>query len=252
MPRKPDVLSGAKNLTQSGAFWAWRLLTRHHVDGRLYSGFIAASTYTPWRADQDFMRLHAVVEANTLVDVTRLYELYSLTHQLAAVDGDILEVGVWRGGSGCLMAARSAVDGSKARVFLADTFTGVVKATERDPIYQGGEHADASVETVKDLASSMGLRNVELLVGIFPDDTAQVVEHRSFKLVHVDVDTYGSAEQVTRWAWPRLVVGGVVVFDDYGTPTTSGVREFVDEFRGTPDSLVIHNLNQHAIIVKTG
>jgi O-methyltransferase len=36
--------------------------------------------------------------ANTFVDVYRLYELWQVLEQVAHLDGDILEVGVWRGG----------------------------------------------------------------------------------------------------------------------------------------------------------
>jgi O-methyltransferase len=41
-----------------------------------------------------------------------------------------------------------------------------------------------------------------------------------------------------------------VVFDDYGFPATPGIAQFVDEQRGLPDRLVVHNLNGHAIVVK--
>lgn len=186
-----------------------------------------------------------------MVDETRLYELWQLTAQLASVGGVILEVGVWRGGSGCLLARRSREDRSDASVYLADTFAGVVKTGKLDPVYQGGEHADTSPALVEALAASMQLDNVHVFVGRFPDDTGTTVEQRKFKLAHIDVDAYESAKDVAEWIWPRLVIGGVIVFDDYGTPTTPGVRIFVDEWRGRPGALVVHNLDQHAIVVRT-
>jgi len=51
--------------------------------------------------------------------------------------------------------------------------------------------------------------------------------------------------------WPDLPVGGVVIFDDYGFDTTSGIAILVDQYRGDEDKLVIHNLNGHAVVVKT-
>ena len=53
----------------------------------------------------------------------------------------------------------------------------------------------------------MGLTNVELLQGIFPEETAARVADRGFRLVHVDVDVYQSAKDVFDWAWPRLSAG---------------------------------------------
>lgn len=52
-------------------------------------------------------------------------------------------------------------------VFLYDTFQGVVEAGTHDSHYSGGEHADTSIETVRQLASRLNLKNVEITKGIF-------------------------------------------------------------------------------------
>jgi O-methyltransferase len=45
---------------------------------------------------------------------------------------------------------------------------------------------------------------------------------------------------------------GIVVFDDYGFFGCEGVTAFVDrELRGQPRQIVLHNLNGHAVVVKT-
>jgi hypothetical protein len=77
--------------------------------------------------------------------------------------------------------------------FLCDTFKGVVKAGNQDLHYRGGEHADTSMDTVRQLATDMGLGNVELLEGIFPDATGDRIKDRQFSLCHIDVDVYESA-----------------------------------------------------------
>ena len=94
------------------------------------------------------------------------------------------------------------------------------------------------------------LRNVELLAGVFPDETGGRIADRTFRLCHCDVDVYLSAADVLEWVWPRLSAGGVVVFDDYGFPACPGVTRLVDEQRRLPDRLVFHNLNGHGVIVK--
>jgi O-methyltransferase len=148
------------------------------------------------------------------------------------------------------MAARAAALGIEDPVYLCDTWEGVVKAGPADPHYRGGEHEDSSMEMVRALLGRLGVQHAELLQGVFPDDTGSRVTADAFRLVHIDVDVYESAADTFDWAWPRVSAGGVVVFDDYGWPATPGVARFVDEQRGQPDRLVLHNLNGHGLIVK--
>ena len=77
------------------------------------------------------------------------------------VQGSILEVGVWRGGTGAILTKAAQANGKK--VFLADTFEGVVKAGSKDTSYKGGEHADTSEAMVKHLMESLLLPNYSIL-----------------------------------------------------------------------------------------
>jgi O-methyltransferase len=208
------------------------------------------STYAPWQADPGFQAVYGQVKGNTLVDIWRCYELWSLLGELSEIPGAVLEVGVWRGGSGALMAAQMASLGLADPVYLCDTWEGVVKTGPDDIYYRDGKHDDTSKAIVEALVARMGLGNVELLQGIFPEDTAAQVTAGTFRLVHVDVDVYRSAKDVFDWAWPRLSSGGIAVFDDYGFPACPGVTRFVDEQRRLSDRLVLHNLNGHGIVVK--
>lgn len=158
-------------------------------------------------------------------------------------------MGVWRGASGCLLAYRFQQDIPEANVFLADTFAGVVKAGPIDGGYVDGAHADSKQEDVVNLARKLGV-NIELLIGVFPDETGDAISKRCFRFCHIDVDIYQSAKDILEWVWPRLVVGGIVVFDDYGFTYCPGITRLVNELAYESDRLFIHNLNGHAIFVK--
>ncbi len=189
-----------------------------------------------------------------LVDLYRCWELWSLVAQSVKTAGAILEVGVWRGGTGSLLAKKAKLCGISEPVYLCDTFEGVVKAGANDPGYTGGEHSDTSRDLVQSLIRDrLGLDNARILQGIFPDDTAHLIPaDTAFRLCHIDVDVYQSAKEVFGWVWPRMSAGGIVVFDDYGFFGCEGVARFVDgEQRSEPGRVVLHNLNGHAIIVKT-
>lgn len=207
------------------------------------------NTFSPWR-ESEFESLYEVIaNTHTLVDIYRCYELFSIAKDMIHKAGDILEVGVWRGGTAFLMAKASSPE---TTVFLCDTFEGVVKASAKDNLYKGGEHADTSEDMVNKLMSEHHIENYQILKGIFPENTASTIQDRTFKLCHIDVDVYESAKDIFEWVWPKLIVGGVVIFDDYGFAACEGVTDYVNNLRhDLPDHFFTYNINGHALFVKT-
>lgn len=220
-----------------------------HVDGVRHAPLLPRfATYSPWLTDKRFLVTTEQVRLHTLVDRLRCYELWSLVQQSAKLgSGALIEVGVWRGGTGCLIAAASG--GSP--VYLCDTYKGVVNAGDMDTRYKGGEHSDTSIETVQKLVDSMGLPSVHILSGIFPQETGHLVAE-TFRFVHLDLDVYTSTKESLDFIWPRLVSGGIVVFDDYGTHGCEGVTRLVNEVAKESDRLFVYNANGHGILIKRG
>lgn len=208
---------------------------------------IPHASYAPWEGDEEFKNIYSMIKDNTLVDIYRCYELWYFVKDLYGVEGDILEVGVWRGGTGAILCKGSESD-AKTTVYLADTFSGVVKATEEDTVYRGGEHSDTSEKIVVDLLTKSNAGNFKILKGIFPDDFPNVIIDK-IKLCHIDVDTYQSAKEVFEYSWPRVQVGGAVIFDDYGFWTCEGVTKYFNSLQ-LSNGRKIHNLNGHGIIIK--
>jgi O-methyltransferase len=209
-----------------------------------YEQSFPMATYAPWLSDKRFCEVFARIRSNTFVDKYRCYELWELVRQIEHLPGSVLEVGVWRGGTGCLLAANTSKP-----VILCDTFSGVVKASAKDSKYHGGEHSDCSRSMVEQLALGLNV-NVDIREGIFPDDFPELARG-AFSFVHIDVDVYQSAKEILNSVWPNMPTGGIVVFDDYGFDNCDGITKLVNEFRGRPNTLLIHNLNGHAVMVKT-
>lgn len=220
---------------------------KHESSNILHHRVTPFATLAPWLNDKDFMQIYEKVRQYTLVDLYRCYELWVLAKQSTKVEGVILEVGVWQGGTGAILAEATKLNNKK--VFLADTFTGVVKAGTNDTIYKGGEHADTSLSLVSQLMSSLTLNSVELLEGVFPEDTQHMVEG-NISMLHCDVDVYSSSRDIVEWCLPRMLVGAILVFDDYGFYGCEGVTTFCDELKHRDDLIFTHNLNGHAVFVK--
>lgn len=227
------------------------VLTKKSRYKNLYEVITPRSTYAPWLNDIKFKKTYKLMKNNTLVDKYRCYEIWKLVEEVKDIEGIFLEVGVWRGGTGSLIAKHAEILGIKDKVYLCDTFEGVVKASNKDSKYKGGEHSDTSREIVVKLLNKLNLKNVKILQGIFPDDSSGKISEKKIRYCHIDVDVYKSAKDIFDWVWPKLQVGGVVIFDDYGFSGCNGIRDFVNENRGQKHKLVIHNINGHGIIIKT-
>lgn len=208
------------------------------------------ATLAPWLSDAEFLRVFESVMNDTLLDAYRLFELWCLVEETSKIEGNIVEVGVWRGGSGCLMAFKEKSLKNKGIIHLCDTFCGVVKAGVMDSGYRGGEHWNASSNMVKNLARRLSLKNIAIHSGIFPDETGNAVIASPIRLLHIDVDVYKSAKDTVAFLWNRMPPGSVIVFDDYGFAGCEGVTKYVEELRRSLNAIFVHNLNGHAVFVK--
>ena len=209
------------------------------------------ATYSPWLTDEDFGRTYEAVRFNTMVDKYRCFELWELVGEVAKLpEGDLIEVGVWRGGSGCLIAKRCQLAAIPATVYLCDNFEGLVKASEFDTSWVDGDLADASESLISNLTRRLNLGNVQICKGVFPDETGRLVEGKKFRFCHIDVGVYQSAKDIFDWIWGRVVLGGLVIFDEYGFRDGEGITRLVEDQRGNSDRLTIHNLNGHAVVIK--
>lgn len=224
------------------------------VDGFHYGFSFPSANYAPWQGDEAFTTIYNQIKKNTLVDIYRCYELWQLVKKIHSMNpaAAVLEVGVWRGGTAGIMAQQLSNVKSKATLYLADTFSGVAKAGAHDSFYTGGEHSDTSQYIVEDLLKNKSkYPHFKILKGIFPDDTADKIPvSEQFGLCHIDVDVYTSAKDILDWVWDKLIPGGVVVFDDYGFHSCTGVTKLVEEYFYHTDRQVIHNLNGHALMIK--
>ena len=184
-------------------------------------------TYSPWLGPGDFQRYYALARDRSLVTPDSCYVLYTLLEQALGVPGDIVECGVYKGGTAAMLAARIADKGLSRRLYLFDTFAGMPETDPHLDWHRKGDFGDTSLDVVK---AHVG--HDEICVfrkGLIPE-TFGGLEAMRIAFAHVDTDIYQSVLDCIRFVWPRLSVGGFVVFDDYGFATCYGARVAVDEF----------------------
>lgn len=167
-----------------------------------------------------------------MLDRLRLYNIWSLIKNVQEKEGIVLEVGTWRGGSAMLMGHRLLDLNMSNKLYAMDTFSGVVKSSEKDEYYKNSEHSDCNFNEVFNEINSQNLSNIKLMEGVFPDALEKNNEILNQKILfaHIDVDTYKSAKDILDYIWQAMKSGGIIIFDDYGFHQTNGIRECLDEF----------------------
>lgn len=179
-----------------------------------------------WNTDENFLKTYEAIRSITIVDTSRCFILYQLLKQVLSLDGEVAEVGVYKGGTAKLFAMILKNNKSSKLLHLFDTFEGMPDTSSKD-LHSKGDFANTSLEQVSKHLSEFNL--VQIYKGLFPD-TALSITEKFFCFVHVDIDIFKSAIDCCKFFYPRLVSGGILIFDDYGFPSCPGVKDAVDDF----------------------
>jgi O-methyltransferase len=184
--------------------------------------------FTPWIGHPDFLTFYRGVAEHTMVSPDRCYVLLSFARHAMLLDGDFAECGVCRGGTALLVARLLNTSARDRRFFLFDSFEGLPSPNvDHDNYYKAGDFAFEDAEAIRGMLSFFD--GITLKKGWMPQ-TFQGLEHNRFSFVHIDVDFYQPAIDCCDFFYPRLVPGGVIVFDDYGFPSCRGEKDAADEF----------------------
>jgi O-methyltransferase len=159
------------------------------------------------------------------------------------VPGDIVECGVWRGGS--IMAAALALMhcGVSRPLWLYDTFEGMPAPQEIDRKVDTGEAASdimarvnresaiwcrCSLQEVQNNLNGIGYPGEINYVTGMVEDTLPGLAPANVALLRLDTDWYASTLHELNVLYPRLARNGVLILDDYGH--WAGSRRAVDEY----------------------
>ena len=180
--------------------------------------------------------------AETMIGGARLANVVEccVTALLDGVPGDLVETGVWRGGTTILMRGiLEALGDVDRRVWVADSFEGLpapgadAHPTDVGLDWSGVEVLKVGADEVRANFARYGLldERVCFLEGWFADTLPRAPIDR-VAVLRLDGDLYGSTMDALRALEPRVVPGGFVVVDDYGgwEPCRAAVGDYRSEF----------------------
>ncbi|MDT3438699.1 MULTISPECIES: TylF/MycF/NovP-related O-methyltransferase [unclassified Pseudofrankia] len=201
-------------------------------------------------AGMDALAIATIRETSpyTMTDPTKVFGLIQAVRYLVTnkIPGNIVECGVWAGGSS-MAAARTLLQlGDTSRhLYLFDTFEGMTPPTGADiaPDGQTAEHLLANsdpddpasawsivpLEKVKENVARIGYPadKIHFVKGMV-EETVPGGAPEQIALLRLDTDWFESTRHEMEHLFPRISPSGVLIIDDYGW--WKGSQQAVDAY----------------------
>jgi len=187
------------------------------------------------------------VEPYTMTSPERVAGLINAINYIVDNDlpGDVVECGVWRGGSMMAAALTLNARAKTRRLHLFDTFEGMTAPSSADVAYNGKSAKDLMatsgrkggrdvwcIADKQDVTQNLSSTQYDMsLVQLVQGRVEETIPHHApaqISLLRLDTDWYESTKHELLHLYPRLVSGGVLIIDDYGH--WQGAKKAVDEY----------------------
>lgn len=209
---------------------------------------INKSRLWPIDFEESHKRIIEKIEPFTMTSPERIFGLVEAVKYLVKnkIEGDIVECGVWKGGSMLAIAeVLMEMNDLNRELYLYDTFEGMSQPTEYDMNFSDQKAEDllktnenkeenfiwaySTLEAVKQTMSLSAYpeNKIHYIKGKVENTIPASVPER-IALLRLDTDWYESTRHELIHLFPKLVKGGVLIIDDYGF--WKGARIAVDEY----------------------
>lgn len=164
--------------------------------------------------------------------------LIGLLESVLHLPGNVIECGVYRGGSLQRICFAVAARADDKKIYACDSFEGFPEdrvgkvdlgfmrlMSKVRKKFRMCADTPARMERIFEILGVQG----QIVKGYF-SDTLPNLRGEKYCFIHIDCDIYESFNDCLNELYENLAPGGVVVFDDYGTSKWPGATKAVDEF----------------------
>lgn len=214
------------------------LLKMISVLKRLPENFFGGRHPDAFPVDFEESDVHIIksVAPYTMTSPERIFSLVKAAQYVVTnrIPGDIVECGVWKGGSMMAVAMTLiAMNDTERDLYLFDTFEGMTEPAGIDKSYKNDKAfellrknkkdedntlwAYSPIENVRKNLFSVGYdqNKIHFIKGRV-EDTVPAKAPAEISLLRLDTDWYESTRHELVHLFPRLTCGGIVIIDDYG------------------------------------
>jgi O-methyltransferase len=155
-------------------------------------------------------------------------DLRKHTGAVSSLDGDFAEIGVLNGDTFKRLVPIATEQNKIAHGF--DSFVGMDEPTDLDyGYYPKGKLSGGGIARFRRIMS-FDRGNHQLHEGFIPRCFDDVPETQEYSFALVDVDQYVPTAVALKWVWEKMVLGGILVMDDYFKNREGLAARAIDEW----------------------
>lgn len=187
--------------------------------------------------------------------VGRLFYFRHMLERISDIPGDIVECGVSIGHGILYLALLCELTATTRKIWGFDSFSGFPPSTEADKRADGSfrmqryDYTSPPEMVLKVLSDGLVstdflTRHVRLVRGYFEETLNQY--DGEIALLHLDCDLYQSYITCLNALYPKVRLGGIIMFDEYEDSDFPGAKRAIDEFfRDKPEKPLIYQEYQY-------
>jgi len=173
-----------------------------------------------------------------VVWLRKLLYFKQIFDRISSLEGDIVECGVERGMTFFFLAFLMSEEGGKRKLWGFDSFEGFPEPTVEDDSFRNPKKGELGGVNPEDILNVLRVgsinedfikNNVKIVKGFFAE-TLRSYQGNQIALLHIDADLYQSYKCVLEELFPKVIKGGVILFDEYDNPKFPGAKKAVDEY----------------------
>lgn len=215
-----------------------------------YSLSKISDVHHPIDLSEETIKIFKEVEPYTATSIERVNALLESVKYICKnkIDGEIVECGVWKGGS-CMAIAKALMELNETtrNIWLYDTFEGMTEPTSHDVEIETGKKGKELLEGVERNTEKFNMwayapkemviknmkktgypsDNIKYIIGKV-ENTLKSQKPQKIALLRLDTDWYESTKVELEELYPLIASGGILIVDDYGH--FEGAKLAVDEY----------------------
>jgi len=180
------------------------------------------------------------------VNIARFLAIYELVKKVVSLPGHFCELGCYNGTNLIFIAKLLKIfrPGTLTEVIGFDSFEGLQTFSgDKDSDKLSGEYK-GNLKILEDIITLHQLENwVQLVKGDILKTLPAFLEERKdirFSMVYIDVDLYSPAKIGVELLYPKLLKGGIMVFDEYNTRQWPGETRALHDVFG--EDVILHSI----------